>query len=207
METDQKLNFCAYCRESINLETGIEEQKEKIKKYCEMYNINIIKWYIENDTSAFGNRVKYNKMIEHIFIDDTINGVIVSNITRFGRKTSELLEVMEQFKTKGKEMIFIDNNLDTTTTSGKAMFGMLAVFAEFERDTIRERTARGIEYAKIHGTKSGKPMHRPVKKVDWKKYDDLYLKGLGIPAIAKMLGLSKSKLYLEVKKRINSKLQ
>jgi len=49
MEANTKPNFYAYCRESIDLKTGIEIQKEKIKKYCDFHNINVTKWYIDND--------------------------------------------------------------------------------------------------------------------------------------------------------------
>jgi DNA invertase Pin-like site-specific DNA recombinase len=52
-------------------------------------------------------------------------------------------------------------NVDTTTSAGKALFGMLGGFAEFERDLIIERTNAGLAHARAEGTKSGRPFGRP----------------------------------------------
>ena len=208
METNIKPNFYAYCRESIDLKTGIEIQKEKIKKYCEFHNINVAKWYIDNDASAFKYRPKYEKMIEDFFNDPNAKGVICSNLTRFGRKTTELLLISNRFREAKKEIILIDNNIDTTTTSGKAMFGMFSVFAEFERDTIKERIDAGKALARIKGTKSGLPMNRPKIEVDWKEYDKYSEMGLSTAAISKLIKdkrtgkpIGKSSLYVAVKGR------
>jgi DNA invertase Pin-like site-specific DNA recombinase len=64
-----------------------------------------------------------------------------------------------------------------------------------------ERTSAGIKYAKQHGTKSGKPMHRPPKKVDWKKFDEMIEKKVSVPSIAKILGMTKKTLYTKIKAR------
>ena len=59
------------------------------------------------------------------------------------------------------ELFLHQQGLDTTSPAGRAMFGMLSVFSEFERAIIQERIAAGMARAKAKGTKSGKPIGRP----------------------------------------------
>ena len=58
------------------------------------------------------------------------------------------------------DLFLHQQGIDTTTSSGKAMFQMMGVFAEFERSMIRERVRAGLARAKATGTKSGKPLGR-----------------------------------------------
>lgn len=191
--------YFAYCRESINLQSGIEIQKEKIKKYCEYSNKEISKWYIDNDQSAYKYRPQYDKMMKDMLSSDC-KGIICTHLSRFGRNTVEVLQ--DYYKiTPSKELIFTEQSIDSSTINGKLMLGMLAVFADFERDIIRERLEGGKKYAQIKGTKSGLPMHRPQIKIDWKMVDDLLNKHVSIPAIAKVIGVSKKTLYDRIKNR------
>ena len=208
MEPIENKGFFAYCRESIDLKTGIELQKEKIKKYAEFHNIKIYKWFIENDTSAMKERKKYNRMMELIIDDDCVEGIICSSISRFGRRTTGLLLAHTELQEHNKRLIFVDNNIDTTTITGKAMLNMMFVYAELERDTINERITSGKKRAQSYGTKSGLPMHRPPIEVDWKEYDKYYKLGLSTNAISKIIKdkrtgkkISSSALYKAVNER------
>src|ERR1700760_3983420 len=80
--------------------------------------------------------------------------------------------------------------LDTTTPAGKAMFGMMGVFAEFERSRMRARGNGGLARAKAHGTKSGKAIGRPrIKaKVEQRIRDELAA-GHGILKVASIVGV------------------
>lgn len=198
METIQKPKFFAYCRESIDLKSGIEIQKEAILKYCKAYDIEIVRWFIDNDFSAYTVRPGFEKLWESL---DNCDGIIVNDLTRFGRNDADLLYRFHELKAKKKRIIFIKENIDNTNPESEFFMKILALFADRERGRIRERLTAGQAYAKVHGTKSGKPMHRPTKTIDWKKYDEMKEKGLSIPSIAKMLGVSKSKMYNEVNKR------
>jgi len=208
MEFKENKGFFAYCRESVDLKTGIELQKEKIKKYAEYHNIKIYKWFIENDTSAMKKRKKYNRMMELIIDDNNVEGIICSSISRFGRETTGLLLAHTKLQEHNKRLIFVDNNIDTTNITGKAMMNMMFVYAELERDTINERITAGKKRAHLYGTKSGLPMHRPPIEVDWKEYDKYYNLGLSTNAISKIIKdkrtgkkISSSALYKAVKER------
>jgi len=194
--------FFAYCRESIDLDSGVQIQKEAIVNYSKLNNIEIAKWYIDNDASAYFFRPHYDEMMK-IILDSSceIEGIICNALSRFGRSTIEVLTAKEELKNFNKELVLVKENMDTTTSHGKLIFGILVLFNDFEHDLILERTRAGTNYAKIHGTKSGKPMHRPPKKVDWKKFDELSDKKVSIPSIAKILGMTKKTLYTKIKER------
>src|SRR4029453_4889298 len=66
----------------------------------------------------------------------------------------------EELRALGLELVVLDQAVDTTTSGGRALFGMLAVFAEFERDLIRERVIGGVRRARAKGKPPGRPkMH------------------------------------------------
>lgn len=194
--------FYAYCRESINLESGIGIQKEAIKNYSKLNNIVISKWFIDNDSSAYLYRPNYDKMMKEILGEECeAEGIICHTLSRFGRSTIAVLNAREDLRVCNKDLILIKENMDTTTSHGRLVFTIFVAIGDFEHDLIIERTSAGIRYAEEHGTKSGKPMHRPPKKVDWKKYDELIEKKISIPSIAKILGMTKKTLYNKIEKR------
>ncbi|TGV29323.1 recombinase family protein, partial [Mesorhizobium sp. M00.F.Ca.ET.186.01.1.1] len=69
----------------------------------------------------------------------------------------KLIETLDLLNKRGVEFVSLSDNIDTSTTAGKAMFGMMVVFAEFERSIIRERTVAGLEVARARGRKGGRP--------------------------------------------------
>jgi DNA invertase Pin-like site-specific DNA recombinase len=90
------------------------------------------------------------------------------------------------------ELYLFQQALDTTTPSGRAMFQLLGVFAEFERAIIVERVNSGIAKAREKGTKSGKPIGRPstpprTREAIRKMYR---AGGVGMRAVAKKFGVS-----------------
>jgi len=203
METLEKLDYFAYLRESVDLETGIAIQKNFIEKYCTFKNVVISKWFIDNDRSAYKYRPKYEVMMNEILSPECgVSGVICASLSRFGRNTAETLTEHNRLKAANKELILVKDNIDSNTILGKAMMGMLAVFNDFERDVIVERLANGRAWAKINGTKSGKPANRPEIKINWKLFDENKKIGLSVPSIAKIMGISKSKLYNAINERI-----
>lgn len=89
---------------------------------------------------------------------------------RLGRSLSNLVEVLQTIRDTGVGLYVHSQALDTTTASGRALFGMLAVFAELEREIITERIHAGIARARKYGTKTKNPFGRP-KLVPWSEAD------------------------------------
>ncbi|HHY22553.1 MAG TPA: recombinase family protein [Bacilli bacterium] len=121
---------------------------------------------------------------------------VVYKLDRLARSTLKLLKVSEQLEKQGVELVSLQDKIDTTTSMGKAMFRMLSVLAELERDMIRERTNAGLEAARARGRKGGRP-RKNKKKVEQalKMY---YTKQFTINDIVEATGVSSSTLYREL---------
>jgi DNA invertase Pin-like site-specific DNA recombinase len=87
--------------------------------------------------------------------------VMAWSVDRLGRSLQDLVTFLEHLRATRVELFLHQQGLDTTTPAGRAMFGMLSVFAEFEKAIIRERIAAGMARAQERGTKSGKAIGRP----------------------------------------------
>jgi len=115
--------------------------------------------------------------------------VVVWRFDRFARSVKQLVLALEEFRSLGIDFISHQEALDTSTPMGRAMFTIIAAMAELERDVIRERTTAGFEYARQHGTKSGKPIGRP--RAVFRRDQVLQLRGEGLSwrEIARRLGI------------------
>ena len=79
------------------------------------------------------------------------------SVDRLGRSLTDLVRMLQELHAKGVDLYLHQQGLDTSTPSGRAMFQMLGVFAEFERAMIRERVMAGLARAKAEGTRLGRP--------------------------------------------------
>ena len=115
------------------------------------------------------------------------------SVDRLGRSLADLVNGLQELHAAGVDLFLHQQALDTTTPAGKAMFGMLGVFAEFERSIIVARVNAGMDRAKQSGTKSGKAIGRPrtSRKVEEQIRAQLDA-GLGINKVAATLGVGSS---------------
>jgi DNA invertase Pin-like site-specific DNA recombinase len=163
-------NYVGYIRVSTKTQIkggSLTFQEDAIKKYCKAHDYKLIKIYKDKGISAYKKRPQFQAMMEHIFKQDDWKGIIVYDLTRFGRSTADLLYQINRLDDQDKEFVSIKDNIDIGNKTGRMLLGMLSVIADYERETIRERMEAGKEYARVHGTRSGKPMHRPLKEIDW----------------------------------------
>jgi DNA invertase Pin-like site-specific DNA recombinase len=87
--------------------------------------------------------------------------VLVGRFDRFARNVKQLVLALEEFRSLAIDFISHQEALDTSTPMGKAMFTIVGAMAELECHMIQERVVAGMEYARLRGTKSGKPIGRP----------------------------------------------
>lgn len=150
----------------------------------------------EKYTGTKKDRAGLQQLLDTVREGDT---VIVESISRLGRKTLDILSTIEELTNRGIVFISLKENMDTTTPTGKAMLGMMAVIAQLERDLIVQRTKEGLDSAKQRGVKLGRP------KLDEQKVQDalkLYDEGNhSIKEIIRVTGISQGKLYKEINKR------
>jgi DNA invertase Pin-like site-specific DNA recombinase len=83
--------------------------------------------------------------------------VMAWSVDRLGRSLQRLVEFLAEIHELGIDLFLHQQGLDTRTAAGKAMFGMMGVFAEFERSMIQERVRAGLLRAKSEGKRLGRP--------------------------------------------------
>lgn len=170
--------------------SSIDQQKDAITKYCKAHDYTLDKIYIDSGVSAFKDRPNRDKALQRLLKDDSIHGIICYDLTRFGRSTSDLLLHINDIQKHDKHFVTVHDVFDINTKTGKLLLTVLSAIADFEAETIRERMESGREYAKLKGTKSGKPMHRPLAKIDWDKVDEFRKLGLSWTKTAVQVGVS-----------------
>lgn len=112
------------------------------------------------------------------------------SIDRLGRSPQHLVDFLSDINAKGIDLYLHRQGLDTTTSSGGTMFGMLGVFAEFERAIIRKRINAGMQRAREKGARSGRAIGRPkVNGTTERRIRDLRTRGMSIQAIARKAGV------------------
>lgn len=118
--------------------------------------------------------------------------VMAWSVDRLGRSLQDLVAFLEHLRATGTELFLHQQGLDTTTPSGRAMFQMLGVFAEFERAMIQARVKAGMKRAAEHGTKSGLPIGRaPIPDAKRLAIRTAYLAGgIGMRGVAEQFGVS-----------------
>lgn len=111
------------------------------------------------------------------------------SVDRLGRSLLDLVSLLQELHSTGVDLYLHQQGINTTTPAGKALFGMMGVFAEFERGMIQERVCAGMARAKSSGTKSGNAIGRPAVLVSVEdRVRELRAEGLGMLKIATRAG-------------------
>ncbi|MDF2612554.1 MAG: hypothetical protein K0S71_340 [Clostridia bacterium] len=170
---------------------------QKLGRQTEILNkFEVDKIYFEKVSGGKTNRPEFNKMMNELSQGDI---VVVAELTRLSRSTSQLIAVCEEFKKREVQLISLKENIDTTTPSGRLMFGMLAVLAQFEREIIVERTKEGLAIAKQKGVRMGRP---PVNNDRMDLAVELWASGrYTVSEITRKTGVTKAPLYREINRR------
>jgi len=87
-----------------------------------------------------------------------IDVVLVWRLDRWGRSVTDLLATLQELEHLGVGFVSLTEALDLTTPAGRAMAALLAVFAEFEREILRERDRSGLAHARQNGQRLGRPL-------------------------------------------------
>ena len=118
-----------------------------------------------------------------------VDVIIVWRLDRWGRSLVDLVTTLQELSSLKVGFVSLTEALDLTTPAGRALAGMLAVFAEFERDILRDRVKAGIAQARKEGRRHGRPLSVAVHKREIRK---LFKKGLSKREIAKRLKISRT---------------
>ena len=176
-----------YARVST-VDQNLDIQISAIENYAKEKN-EPVEIYFEKESGGKANRKELNNAIKAAQKGNTF---VVYKLDRLARSAKQLYDVTEVLKDKWVNFVSLKDSIDTTTAAGKAMFGMLAVFAEFERAIIQERTRSGLESARKKGKKGGRP---PLKESTKRSITTLFEHGHSASDIAKEYGIARSTVY------------
>jgi DNA invertase Pin-like site-specific DNA recombinase len=181
-----------YLRVSTTAGQTVENQRRELHEAAERHGWQIVAEFCDEGISGAKGRDKrpaLDKLLRTVARRE-VDLVAAWSVDRLGRSLQDLVVTLNELRAKGVDLYLHKQGLDTSTPHGKAMYGMLSVFAEFERDMIVERVNAGLARAKASGTKSGKAIGRPkvAGKVEELIKAEL-AKGTGVLKAAKLLGV------------------
>jgi putative DNA-invertase from lambdoid prophage Rac len=118
-----------------------------------------------------------------------IDLVLVWRLDRWGRSVTDLLATLQELDHLGVGFVSLTEALDLTTPAGRAMAGLLAVFAAFEREILQERTKAGLAHARQNGKRLGRPMTAGLQAAEIRK---LHRAGVAKAEIARRLQIGRT---------------
>ena len=182
-----------YCRVSTQEQAlnghSIDEQIDRMTKYCNAMEWEIAGTYTDAGFSgASTERPALQKLIKEI---KTLDKVLVYKLDRLSRSQKDTLMLIEDvFLKNNTDFVSMTENFDTSTPFGKAMIGILAVFAQLEREQIKERMTMGqvarAKQGKFHGSAiipvgydyiDGELIVNEYEKIQVQKVFELYAQG------------------------------
>ncbi len=164
-----------YARVSTK-EQDVDKQVDELVDYCKRNNYD---YELFVDKGVSGNkesRPQFNKLMDEVRLNK-IDLVVVYKIDRLARSMQHFLKIIQELKNKNIGFISITQPIDTTSSTGELLMNILACFAQFERNLIRERVKLGKDRSK-------KKQGRKNKKINLKTILGLKRKGLSTYKIA-----------------------
>src|ERR1700726_5011026 len=168
-----------YARVSTK-DQSCELQVRDLRAYCCARGFDLVREYVDvGQSGAKDSRPELNKLM-----DDArkrqFDAIIVWRFDRFARSTKHLLSALEEFRSLGIQFISYQENIDTNSALGQALFTIVSAVAQLERDLIRERVSAGIRNARVNGKQFG----RPKRGVDHNRLLELKAQGNSLQQIA-----------------------
>lgn len=182
--------FAAYLRVSSALQgdsgLGLEAQERAVRASAALRGVEVVE-VITEVVSGAARRLPLRDAALARCRDGELDGLIVAKLDRLARNASGLLRIAEEAERGGFRVLVADPQLvlPGESASDRMFIGMLAVFAEFERGLLAERTKAALAEAKARGTQVGRPPKVPVEVLQL--MSDLADQGMGPSMIAREL--------------------
>jgi DNA invertase Pin-like site-specific DNA recombinase len=149
---------CVYARVSKTSQS-VERQISELEIVAARNDWEIVDRYIDHGISGAKGR-NARPELDRMMKDSTkrkFDVVMVWSIDRLGRSLQNLMEILNDLKSKNIDLYMDQQAIDTTTPTGSLMFAMIGAFSEFEREMIRERVVSGLDNARKKGRIGGRP--------------------------------------------------
>lgn len=174
-----------------------EGQTLALRQYCERRELEIARVYSDDGVSGRkGSRPELDALLADARAR-RIDVVVVTKLDRLARSLLNLTTMAAEFEALGVDLIVTEQSLDSTTPSGRLMFGVLGSIAEFETTLISDRTRAGLAAARSRGVRLGR---RPVLNCkSLRRVKRLRGSGHSIRDIACLLEVSVGTIHAAVK--------
>ena len=144
-----------YARVSTHEQQTLALQRDAMMAYAQQRQGAIV-LIVEDVGSGISERRQRDALLRAARRRE-IDAIVVWRLDRWGRSFADLVGTLHELQALGVGFISLQEALDFTTPTGRALAGLLSVFAEFERDILRERVKAGIAQARKRGTRHGRP--------------------------------------------------
>lgn len=181
------MNAALYARVSTMDQKTLAMQMKELRLYAKRRG-----WKIVSETSEVGSGVVVRKKRQEVMDAARrkhIDAILVWRLDRWGRSLADLIGTLTELKELDVAFVSVTEALDLSTSAGRALVGMLSVFAEFERDILSERIRAGIAEAKKEGRPHGRPVTAGLKGSLVQK---LHKQGLNNSEIARRLKIGRA---------------
>jgi DNA invertase Pin-like site-specific DNA recombinase len=141
------------------VEQDVTNQRRELEAVARRHGWRVVAVFSDNGVSGAKGRAErpgLDELMKAVARRD-IDVVAAWSVDRLGRSLQGLLDVLMEFRAKEIDLYLHQQGIDTSTPAGKAMYQMLGVFAEFEREMIRERVLAGMARARSQGKHLGRP--------------------------------------------------
>lgn len=171
-------------------------QVRDLRAYCVARDLTISREYIDRGQSGLKeSRPELNELMADAR-KRKFDVVLCWRFDRFARSTKHLLLSLEEFRSLGIQFISYQENIDTSSPLGQALFTIVGAVAQLERDLIRERVSAGIRNARACGKRLG----RPQRIIDAEQMLRMRAEGASLRQISATLGIG----YGTIRTRIQS---
>lgn len=179
-----------YARVSTGGQT-VENQLRELEQVGSRIGWEIADRYIDQGISGAKGRAErpeLDRMMRAV-IRGELDVVAAWSVDRLGRSLQELVSLLNELRERRVDLYLHQQGLDTGTPSGRAMYQMLGVFAEFERAIIIERIKAGMTRARAQGKRLSRPL---TPKAVQERIRELRARGMSVRRVAEEVGVSKS---------------
>jgi len=174
----------------LRVSTGsqnVENQRRELQEVADRAGWEVVAVYQDegiSGTKGRDRRPQFDAMLKAA-TRRKFDMIAAWSLDRLGRSLQDLVAFLSELRASGTDLFLHKQALDTSTAAGKAMFGMVSVFAEFEADIIKERVKAGLARARAEGKRLGR---RPVSNAVVQRIQEQLATGAGILKTAKVLG-------------------
>src|SRR6267154_4365730 len=176
-----------YARVSTNDQQALSMQSGAMREYAARRGWTIV-LNVREVGSGTAKREAREKLLEAARRRE-IDVVLVWRLDRWGRSVTDLLATLQELEHLGVGFVSLTEALDLTTPAGRAMAALLAVFAEFEREILRERTRAGLAHARQNGKRLGRPATVVIHAAEIRK---LHRAGISKSEIARRVRIGRT---------------